>query len=132
MLTSLEQLELYAKGSNLVLSGKPGGMLEASLSDFKTKRAAAAVAKSHVIVGTFPEIKSVGSLSNLEGKTIITSAVDDERLAFFTECKVNLVIDVSPKIFEKVVGINTIEAMILASLDKAPEEISDDDFTRCV
>lgn len=128
MLTSLEQLELYAKGSNLVLSGKPGGMLEASLSDFKIKRAAAAVAKSHVIVGTFPEIKSVGNPSNLEGKTIITSAVDDERLAFFTECKVNLVVDVSPKIFEKVVGINTIEAMILASLDKAPEEISDDDF----
>ena len=39
-----------------------------------------------------------------------------------------LVVDVSPKLFEKVVGIATIEAMILAALDKTPEEVSDDDF----
>jgi predicted amino acid dehydrogenase len=128
MLGSLEQLELYAKGSELMLNGKPGEMLESSLSDFKISRAASAVAKSHVVVGTFAEIKSVGNASNLEGKTLITSAVDDERMAFFTKCKVNLVVDVSPKLFEKVVGINTIEAMILASLEKSPEEVSDDDF----
>ena len=34
MLTSLEQLELYAKGSEWMLSGKPGEMLEAALSGF--------------------------------------------------------------------------------------------------
>lgn len=86
------------------------------------------VAKSHVIVGTFAELKAVSNASNLEGKTIITSAVDDQRLAFFTKCKVNLVIDVSPKLFPEVVGINTIEAMILAALEKPQEEVSDDDF----
>jgi predicted amino acid dehydrogenase len=103
-------------------------LLEASLSGFKSKRIAAAVAKSHVIVGTFAELQAVGSAANLEGKTLITSAVDDERLAFFTACKVNLVIDVSPKLFERVVGTNVIEAMILAALGKPPEEVSDDDF----
>ncbi|MBP9059292.1 MAG: dehydrogenase [Rhodoferax sp.] len=128
MLGSLEQLELYAKGSDLMLSGKPGQILENSLSDYKISRAGSAVAKSHVVVGTFAEIKAVGNPQNLEGKTLITSAVDDERLAFFTACKVNLVVDVSPKLFEKVVGIATIEAMILAALDKTPEEVSDDDF----
>ena len=128
MLGSLEQLELYAKGSDFILSGKPGEMLESSLTDFKINRAASAVAKSHVVVGTFAEIKAVGNATNLEGKTLITSAVDDERMAFFTKCKVNLVVDVSPKLFEKVVGINTIEAMILAALEKSPEEVSDDDF----
>lgn len=128
MLTSLEQLELYAKGSDLILSGKPGEMLEASLTDYKIKRASSVVAKSHVVVGTFAEIKSVGNPDNLEGKTLITSAVDDERMAFFKACKVNLVVDVSPKLFEQVVGINTIEAMIVAALEKPPEEISDDDF----
>jgi len=70
----------------------------------------------------------VGSPANLAGKTVITSAVDDERLAFFTRCKVNLVIDVSPQLFERVVGINVIEAMILAALGKPPEDVSDDDF----
>ncbi len=128
MLTSLEQLELYAKGSELMLSSATGRALEASLSSFKNKRVASVVEKSHVIVGTFAEITAVGNPSNLEGKTLITSAVDDERMAFFTKCKVNLVVDVSPKLFDKVVGINTIEAMILAALEKRQEEVSDDDL----
>ena len=129
MLTSLEQLELYAKGSDLVLNSKPGEILESALTDFKIRWAADVVAKSHVVVGTFAEIKSVGNPDNLAGKTLITPAVDAERMAFFKACKVNLVVDISPKLFEQVVGINTIEAMILAALEKSPEEISDDDFT---
>jgi predicted amino acid dehydrogenase len=128
MLTSLDQLELYAKGSEFMLNGKPGELLEASLTGFKNKRVASVVAKSHVIVGTFAEFEAVGNRSNLEGKTLITSAVDDERMAFFAKCKVNLVIDVSPKLFDKVVGVNTIEAMILAALEKPTEVVSDDDF----
>jgi predicted amino acid dehydrogenase len=128
MLTSLEQLELYAKGSKLMLGGKPGQLLESSLTSIKNRMVAEVVAKSHVIVGTYAEIKAVGNATNLKGKTLITSAVDDERLAYFTKCKVNLVIDVSPKLFQEVVGINTLEAMILAKLEKPMEEVSDDDF----
>jgi predicted amino acid dehydrogenase len=86
------------------------------------------MADSHVIVGTFAELKAVGRPSNLAGKTLITSAVDDDRLAFFKACKVNLVIDVSPKLFERVVGLGTLEAMILAALEKPQEEIADEDF----
>jgi len=128
LLTSLQQLEIYAKGHDLALSGRPAEVLEGMLGNFKNNRLSAAMEKSHVIVGTFGELKAVGSPANLEGKTIITSAVDDERLKFFTRCKVNLVIDVSPKIFDQVVGTNVIEAMILAALGKPPEELSDDDF----
>ncbi|HOB93630.1 MAG TPA: dehydrogenase, partial [Aquabacterium sp.] len=128
LLTSLTQLELYAKGSELALRGKGGELLESALSGFKSNRLAAAVAKAHLVVGTFAEIKEVGSPDNLAGKTVITSAVDDERLAWFRQCKVNLVIDVSPKLFDRVVGVNVIEAMILAALGKPPEEVSDDDF----
>jgi hypothetical protein len=102
MLTSLFQLELYAKGSDLVLSGKPGEMLEASLSAFKRARIAAEVANAQVIVGTFHELKEVGHAKNLAGKTVITSAVDDERLAFFKQAaSVNLVVDVSPQLFDR-------------------------------
>jgi predicted amino acid dehydrogenase len=90
------------------------------------------VAKSHVVVGTFAELKAVGNASNLAGKTVITSAVDDERLAFFTKCKVNLAIDVSPKLFDRVVGVNTIEAMILAALHKPREAVSDDEYTEII
>ena len=128
LLSSLQQLELYSKGHDFVLSGKPGEMLEAALSGFKNNRLAAAAAKAHVIVGTFGELKAVGSSDNLQGKTLITSAVDDERLEFFKKCRVNLVIDVSPMIFERVVGTNVIEAMILAALEKTADDVSDDDF----
>jgi predicted amino acid dehydrogenase len=127
MLTSLEQLELFAKGAKL-LPGKPAEILESSLSWLKGKRVAKAAEEAHLIVGTFAELKAVGNSASLEGKTLITSAVDDERLEFFKKAKVNLVIDVSPKLFDHVVGINTIEAMMLAALGKSPEEVSDDDF----
>jgi hypothetical protein len=128
MLTSLEQLELFAKGMRWAMPGKPRELLEASLSGLKKRKVMAEVARSHLIVGTFAELKAVGNAENLAGKTVITSAVDDERQKFFKQCKVNLVIDVSPKLFDSVVGINVIEAMILAALGKPPEEVSDDDF----
>ncbi len=128
LLSSLEQLELFAKGSEWFLNGRPGQFLEAALLGFKNQFLSSAVEKSHVVVGSFGEIKAVGTRANLEGKTLITSAIDDERMAFFKECKVNLVVDVSPALFERVVGINVIEAMILATLEKSPEEVSDDDF----
>ena len=98
------------------------------MSWLKSKVVEKSVLEAHVVVGTFAELKAVGNASNLAGKTLITSAVDDERMEFFKKCKVNLVIDVSPKLFDHVVGINTIEAMILAALGKPPEEVSDDDF----
>ncbi len=132
MLTSLAQLELYAKGTDWALSSKPGILLESALSGFKTSRIAAQVTKSHVIVGTFHELKEVGTADNLAGKTVITSAVDDERMAWFTRHRVNLVIDVSPKLFPRVVGTNVIEAMILAALGKPHEQVSDDDFTEII
>ncbi|HMN92424.1 MAG TPA: saccharopine dehydrogenase NADP-binding domain-containing protein [Hydrogenophaga sp.] len=132
MLTSLQQLELYAKGSDLALSGRPGEILEAALSGFKQSRIGAEVARSHVIVGTFHELKEVGNPKNLTGKTVITSAVDEDRLAFFKRCHVNLVVDVSPQLFERVVGSNVIEAMILAALGKPTEAVSDDDFTEII
>jgi len=129
MLHSLEQLELFAKGTRWVLPGKPREILEASLSGLKKRKVMSEVERAHLIVGTFAEIKAVGNADNLNGKTVITSAVDDDRLKFFKQCKVNLVIDVSPKLFDQVVGINVIEAMILAALGKPPEAVSDDDFT---
>ncbi|MBH9551364.1 dehydrogenase [Inhella gelatinilytica] len=129
MLTSLDQLELFAKGMRWVMPGKPREILEASLSGLKRRKVMAEVEKAHVVVGTFAELKTVGNAGNLAGKTLITSAVDAERLKFFKQCKVNLVIDVSPKLFDQVIGINVLEAMILAAVGKAPEEVSDDDFT---
>ncbi len=132
LLNSLEQLELYAKGTDWALTGRRRELLEAAFSGFKRSRMVAEVAKAHVIVGTFAEIREVGNTRNLAGKTVITSAVDEERLAFFRQCRVNLVIDVSPRLFEQVVGVNVIEAMIIAALECPLEDISDEDFEEII
>ena len=132
LLSSLEQLELYAKGKELLPGIVPGKFLKSVLSTLKNKIVANAVAKSHVIVGTFREVQAVSSSGNLDGKTLITSAIDDEALAFFAKHKVNLVVDVSPKLFDKVVGISTITAMILASTGKSEAELSDHDFEEII
>ncbi len=83
-------------------------------------------------MGTFGEIKAIGTVANLEGKTIITSAVHDDQLAFYKQCKVNLVIDVSPNLFGRVVGVATLEAMILAHLGRNANELADDEFEEII
>ena len=132
LLNSLAQLELYARGSELVAGQKPWRMLEKSLLGLKNLRVAKAMEDAHVVVGTFNEIKAVGSIANLEGKTLITSAVFGEQLDFYRKCKVNLVIDVTPKLFDQVVGVATLEAMILAHLGRNANELSDDEFEEII
>jgi predicted amino acid dehydrogenase len=132
LLGSLQELELYSKGKDLLLGGRRADLLESALTGLKNKRVGMAAADAHVIVGTFFELKAVADGKNLRGKTLITSAVTDERLGFFKEQKVNLVVDVSPKLFERVVGIGTIEAMILAALEKQVGDLSDDDLEEII
>jgi predicted amino acid dehydrogenase len=132
LLSSLGQLELYAKGNEFVAGQRTWRMLEKSLAGLKNLRVANAVGKAHVIVGNYDEIRAVGTLANLHGKTLITSAVDDEQLTFYKQCKVNLVIDISPKLFDHVVGISTLEAMILAKLERRAEELADEEFEEII
>ena len=132
LLSSLAQLELYARGNELVAGQTPFRMLEKALAGLKNMRVANAMSKSHLIVGTFGEIKAIGTVANLEGKTIITSAVHDDQLAFYKQCKVNLVIDVSPNLFGRVVGVATLEAMILAHLGRNANELADDEFEEII
>lgn len=134
VLTSLDQLEIYARGAHLAspviptrgLSKIPG------ITRMKKGIVSREMAKCHVIVGTFDDIAAFGGPDNLDGKTLITSAIDDDRLDYFRDCNVNLAVDVSPKLFERVVGLNTIQAMILAAMETTSEELSDHDLEEIV
>jgi hypothetical protein len=56
MLSSLEQLELYAKGSDWACcQASPGEMLEAAMSGFKAQSHRHRGGQGHVIVGTLPK-----------------------------------------------------------------------------
>jgi predicted amino acid dehydrogenase len=139
VLTSLDQLELYARGTQLASSVIPTSVIPTrtlaklpGLTKLRKEILTREVEKCHVIVGTFDDIAIFGTPENLEGKTLITSAIDEDRLDFFKECNVNLVVDVSPMLFDKVVGLSTIEAMVLAALDTTSEELGDHDLEEII
>ena len=55
-----------------------------------------AMAKATVVVAPVHELDDFG-LEELAGKTVITSTVNDERLARFKDKGVNMVVDGSPR-----------------------------------
>lgn len=134
LLTSLTALELYAMGQHSFNRYTPN-MIQDRLPKSKMvvrqvmKRA---IKDAHVVVGTCQEILEYGTAENLDGKTIISSVVTDKDVKKLGEMNVNLVIDVAPKILDNVVGLNIIEAMILAASDIPAEDLSTDDIHEIV
>jgi hypothetical protein len=64
----------------------------------------------------------------LDGKTVITSTVSEERLEELAEKGVRLVLDCSIQPFEETVGLNVVEAAVMAALEKPAAEITHDDY----
>ncbi len=134
LLKSLRSLEVFARTARMatrVLPDRFTGRLS-QLTKMKKGVIGKAFASSHVIVGTYADIEACGTPGNLKGKTLITSAIDDERLAFFKDCEVNLVVDVSPMPFDRTIGMNAVQAMILAALDISSEELTEHDLEEIV
>ena len=129
-ITSLSGLELYAAGTHPlnkwssphVLSPKVIALKE--WNRFIIKKAAQ---KADVIAAAYEEIEDF-SLEELGGKTLLTSTISEERLDRLKMKGVNMVVDMCPQLFDTTVGINVIEAMILAALDKKPGDLTQDDY----
>ncbi|OAN89226.1 dehydrogenase [Marinobacter sp. EhC06] len=86
-----------------------------------------AVSEAHVIVA------SIGDLENftekeLDGKTVITSRVTDAALDWMRSRKVAMVVDYSPWLEGRPVGVNVMEAMISAALSRTPDQLGPDDY----
>ena len=128
LLTSLGALELYANGSHYVSNWVPSGVLAAGpLKDWTRYLMRKAMQKASVIVAQVQDLDDY-SIEEFAGKTIITSSVNDERIARFKEKGVNMIIDGSPHMFERAIGRNVIEAMFIAVLEKDPDDIMEDDY----
>ncbi len=131
VLTSLNALELYAAGSHEVLKWTPSKFLNPSLAvitEWNHFILRKTIQKANIIVGPFSEIEKYADLEEIAGKTVVTSTVSDERLEFLESCGARLIIDVSPQVLDHVVGVNILEAMIVATLEKDPKEISNEDY----
>lgn len=130
LLHSLRALELYASGSHPILRFESGKGLVPSLAPFKFfnhLRLKRAVKDAHVVVAPYEQLAHYGP-AELEGKTVITSTVSDERLEELREKGVRLVLDCSIQPFKSIVGLNIVEAMVMAALDKPANEITHDDY----
>jgi hypothetical protein len=86
-----------------------------------------AMAKATVVVAPVHELDDFG-LEELAGKTIITTNVNEERLARFKDKGVNMVVDGSPMLQGHVLGPELLDAMVLAATGKEPDEILEDDI----
>ncbi len=130
LLTSLRGLELYAAGTHPLNKWSPPHVLSPSVAPVKewnrfiVKKASQ---KADVIAASYEDIEHF-SLEELAGKTLLTSTVSDARLETLREKGVNMVVDICPQLFDVNVGVNVIEAMILAALNKQQGELTHDDY----
>ncbi|MDT7838501.1 dehydrogenase [Aquabacterium sp. OR-4] len=128
MLTSLDALGLYASGAHCVSDWRPPRLMSGPLlrqwTQFVLRKA---MARASVVVAPVHELDGFG-LEELAGKTLITTTVNDERLARFKAAGVHLVIDAAPLCEGQVIDPALLDAMLLAATGKAPDEIADDDY----
>ena len=82
---------------------------------------------AHFLVAPYNEVESY-SAEELQRKVLVTSSIPDEWVKRLGEKGVYVVIDRTPQLLDRVVGLNVIDTMILASLEKRADEMSDDDY----
>jgi predicted amino acid dehydrogenase len=130
VLSSLSGLEAYAstrstfrrwsKSSAVAEDGPPRGTWNRSAIH-------KAMEWAHFVAGAYQEVEQYGP-EDLQRKVVLTSSITEDSLKRLGEKGVYVVIDRTPKLLDRIVGLNVIDAMILAILEKTPEEALYDDY----
>lgn len=135
---SLKGFERYTMGTHEILDWLPGKRLTSSVVPLKKWNQyilKKAMQKATIIVvpnlGFYNLLKDT-SIEELGGKTIITATAYDDRVEFLKARGVDVIIDTTPKIFERVVGPNVIEAVILAALERKSDMVHPDDLLEII
>ena len=132
MLTSLDALELYTSGAHYVLDWAPDGLMSSAPVKAWTKFVLRqAMRDATVIVAPVHELDGFGA-EELAGKTIVTSTVNDGRIAQFKKKGVNMVVDGAPELFDHVLSPSLLDAMIIAATEKAGDDILEDDYLEII
>ena len=132
LLTSLDALGLYASGMHYARDWTPPRVITATvLKQWTHFVLARALAKATVVVAPVHELDAFG-LEELAGKTIVTSNVNERRLAHFKDSGVNMVVDGAPVLQGHVLGPEMLDAMIIAASGKAPGDILEDDILEII
>jgi len=132
LLGSLDALELYANGAHYVTDWtSPTVMSSAPVKDWTHFVLRRAMQKATVIVADVHDLDEFG-IEELAGKTIITSTVNDQRLAQFKDKGVHMVVDGAPYLFGHVLAPNLLDAMILAACGKPAQDLLEDDYLEII
>jgi predicted amino acid dehydrogenase len=133
-LHSFRDLELYAKGAHDILKWVPSKRLTSSaipIKKWNTHILKKAMQKAQIIVVPYHNFYDyVGDCTpeELGGKTIITTTAYDDRIEFLKNQGVDVIIDTTPKLLKRVVGVNVQEALVIAALGKKQNQITDEDM----
>jgi len=138
LMSSYNELELYAGRVKGALKWVPGrrtvtgaGPLKKA-ADFLLQRA---VEKAQVLVVPyygFYRYLDKFSAADLRGKIIITTTAYADRVAYLKEKEVGVIIDSTPKLFDRVIGVSVLEALLMAALQLPDEEESSDDLLEVI
>jgi predicted amino acid dehydrogenase len=123
LLTSLSALELYAAGTHPALEWIPQRVRLPLLSTWNDRLVRQAMKDAHVVVAPFDALVSYG-LEELAGKTVLTSALGEEMFARLQDRGVNVAVDATPRVLDRVVSLGVLEAMIAA----ARGDVGDDEL----
>lgn len=138
LLNSYKDLQLYANRLHGVLQWVPGKRLSMKaepLRIWNERIIQKAIQRASIVVVPyygFHRYVEMCSRKDLEGKTVITSTAYDDRVALLAERGVEVIIDTTPRILERVVGISVLEAMAIVALKKAMYQITDDDLLEII
>ena len=137
-INSFKDLETYAQSAHEVLQWVPSKTLTNSAvpvrawNEYILRKA---MQKANIIVVPFygfDDYLHKISLEELGGKTIITSTAYDDRVAFLKERGVDVIIDTTPNVLERVVAPNVLEALILAALGRKNDQVHSDDLLEII
>jgi predicted amino acid dehydrogenase len=94
------------------------------VSEALTRRA---LKDSHVIVGTYDELSTFG-LEDLRGKSVVSTAISGERLAYLADLDVDMVLDSTPQPFDFTITAAVLEAMMVAASSSPLGRLTNDDL----
>lgn len=137
-LTSIDDLLLYARQLHSALQWVPSKRFSEfavplrSYNHFLIQRAARQAQVVVIPYFNFHSYLDLCSIKELDGKIVITSTAYDDRIERLRNLGVSMIIDTTPKMLEKVVGIGVLEAMIMLALGKDPDTLTREDLLEAI
>ncbi|MGE5360102.1 MAG: hypothetical protein ACM3NQ_13885 [Bacteroidales bacterium] len=129
VLRSARALEAYTAASTRLSRDRRTALATTMPPRLRWSRAAVrrAMKWAHFLVAPYQEAEQY-TADELRRKVLITSSVTDDSLRRLGELGVHVVVDRTPRLLERIVGLNVIDAMLLALLEKRADEMVDDDY----